>query len=87
MSAGTKPSTSAANSSLLRPGRQAEQAEQQLADLQQDPGCDEVQRRHSKDVATLQFRDYGHATHPQVPTVGNEYYVPAGSSARQSEPF
>ena len=46
---------------LVGPSRQAKQAEQQVADLQQHPGRDKVQRRHSKDIATLQFREYGHA--------------------------
>ena len=67
MSAGTKAQHERDEQQLVRRGRQAEQAEQQLADLQQDPGCDEVQRRYSKDVSTLQFRDYGHPPTPKCP--------------------
>ena len=59
---------------LVAPRREVEQAEQQVADLQQDPGCDEVQRRHSQNVAALQLRDDGHARPPSSPS-RSPYYV------------
>ena len=78
--------SSPANSSLFAPGRQPEQAEQQLADLQEHPGCDEVQRRHSEDVATLQLRDYGHVPTPGA-HIGSAYYVTVPAGSGQLLPF
>ena len=84
MSAGTKPRTSPANSSLF-PGRQAEQAEQQLADLQQDPGCDEVQRRYSEDVR--RFSSAIKTPRPPSSPVRSQYYVSVRAGSSESVRF
>ena len=62
-----KPSTRPANRSSLVQAGSFEHAEQQVGDLQQDPGRDEVQRCHSEDVSTFQLRDYGHPPTPRCP--------------------
>ncbi len=46
---------------LARPAGQVEDAEEQLRDLQNQPCPEAVHHGHAYDVATLQFRDYGHA--------------------------
>jgi len=45
---------------LQCPGRDAKRSEQELADLEQDPGRHRVEHRHAKDVTPLEFREERH---------------------------